>query len=276
MSITLQTYPASLADVKAEKFYLELVGESQPLVSPRATEVGGGQSLSLYEYYWSLGHLEGLPTKDCEAAQVGELKVYFLFAEMSDWRINEPIASVKYMSPAPSDVQDVIKRISKDLKNATAVTSLIPGGGTASKWIDAAAGIGMSSIPQEGHFKWSVRQTAIQISGEIATGVVWTIPKSMFDALHGRITGGLVVSFLPAYTHTDNVENNRKRGKILLRAELAGRPRRPFPKLPWEKYNPINVPDGEDPYLTLPLELKFPADDDNRPAPGESPPMPPG
>jgi len=33
--------------------------------------------------------------------------------------------------------------------------------------------------------------------GGVMQGVVWTLPKSMFAELGGRLTGGLAVSFLP-------------------------------------------------------------------------------
>jgi hypothetical protein len=241
MPVHIRTNPESLNDLKPGCFYLELIGECEPKLNPTAAEVTLGHEskddrpeVPIYEFLWNLSHLDsagsmatnGERPRDFDTNLKASLEVTMLFDGMIGWRTTEPICTVKFMSPAPEGGK-LAKLINKDLKNAATVAGLVPGGGTASKWMDAAAGLSMSSIPQEGDYKWSVTKTAQRTDNGIASGVTWHIPREMVTNLSGRLTGGLAVGFLPALNQ--EVPEPRKEGghggSILLKIRIAGRPR---------------------------------------------------
>ncbi len=277
MGIAIEVVPDPLESLKSGAFYLELIGEVNPKLDLKLAEVSGNsnpenpvESVPIYEFVWSLGHLDeaavgraklwrkGDPSA-LSTSTVSSAKIYLLFGGMDGWRTTEPIGTVKYMSPAPGG-GDLLKRIGNELQGASKVAELVPGGGAASKWMDAAAGLGMSSLPQSKEFAWSIAKVAfLDDEFGILSGVVWTIPESMFKRLNGRLTGGLAVSFQAAVFQQSQTARGPTRGsatadstgpirgRLHLKAELATRTRFHRPT------GFIRVP--EDGYLSLDLEL---------------------
>lgn len=137
MTIEAVSHPSDLADWRAtgQRFYLELFGETRPLVDTTfaelipassasgASPVSGG-AVPVYEYWWSIGH-PGLPHQDgrfpdwlhhqddgedTEGKEAQEFwdnldspaaRVYMFFPRNGGWRVKEVAATVKYLSPVP-------------------------------------------------------------------------------------------------------------------------------------------------------------------------------
>ncbi len=137
MTIEAVSDPPDLAEWRAtnQRFYLELFGETRPLVDTTFAELipassgsdaspVSGVSAPVYEYWWSIGH-PGLPREegrfpdwlhhrnDGEDAEGEEARkfwgslddpaarVYVFFPRNGGWRVKELAATVKYLSPVP-------------------------------------------------------------------------------------------------------------------------------------------------------------------------------
>jgi hypothetical protein len=115
--------PLSAWDAKNpdQPYYLELVGETSPSVDtayaqivPAGASSGAPQSATaapVYEYWWTIGHpghphhqggfLERVlgPDNLWERLADPAARVYMYFPLGGGWRVNELVATVKYMSP---------------------------------------------------------------------------------------------------------------------------------------------------------------------------------
>lgn len=234
--IEVSSWPADLVawSQQPEKsrtdFYLEFFGETEPCLDQNYAELipappsgaAPAHGAPVYEYWWTLGHggapdrrgwwsrqfrnplsrREPEPWGDLNASAA---RVYLYFPISGGWRFKELVATVKYLSPVPEQ-HSWIKTIGKDLRalqplagDAAGVAGLVPGGGTAAKWLEVASKLQLSSVPQQGKLNWSVGKVTFgsEVHGPMQ-GVMWQLPKAMFRLLGGRLTGSLAMSFIPA------------------------------------------------------------------------------
>lgn len=209
-------------------FYLEFFGETEPLLDQSFAEVvpakkgapSQEQSAPVYEYWWTIGHggaqlrtawwrqLLGAtgPTRSAEPWEDLEAiaaRVYLYFPIAGGWRVKEQAASVNYLSPVReqnawlAQIGKGLQAVQPAVGDAGALAGLVPGGGTASKWMEAVAKLKISSVPQTGKFNWSVGKVTFgsSIHGPMQ-GVMWQLPRSLFQLIGGRLTGSLAVSFI--------------------------------------------------------------------------------
>jgi hypothetical protein len=209
-------------------YFLELYGEPSPEVDLEYAQVlatrGKSNAGPIYEYFWTLGKYEQLPSerppgKGSAGTDWGQLshgsfvQVYMLFPRKSDWRVHELAVSVKYLSPV-DEQETVLQEMGKDM---AALQPLLGVAGTAVSAAGAAAGAGpaasatghvldamakmkVESVPQTKNFHWSVRKVSIPAgkdAPEPADGVVWNLPISMLESLGSRINGSIAVSVVP-------------------------------------------------------------------------------
>ena len=221
---------------------------------------------AICEYLWTLGHFGNSTVgskrmwrkpdeRQYNVAYADSARIFLLFGNMKEWRTSEPIVSVKLMSPAPAG-KNFFGRFGKDLQTVSKVSGMIPGGGAASKWIEAAADLSATSLPPN-EFGWSVSKAAIRDKGQPLSGVVWTIPRPMLKRLNGRLSGGLAVSFERSpQQHKGSVERDGNENTadgagdtVQLRAEILVRTINP-------KSLTFDLPRQD--YLVLKLELDGP------------------
>ncbi len=223
--IEVVSSPSDLSKWRPEEqpFYFELYGEANPLVDEAHAEVipSGGTDpknvadAPVYEYWWTIGH-PGAPEehrhwfdekqerRPWQEVADPAVRVYVYFPVSAGWRVNEIVATLKYLSPVPEQ-STWLETASRDfqavqplLANASSVAELVPGAGTASKWLSTIAKLQISSLPQTGDLKWSVGKVTFGSEYGVMQGIMWTIPRSVFQRLGGRLTGSVAVSFIPA------------------------------------------------------------------------------
>ncbi|HMD45495.1 MAG TPA: hypothetical protein VKG43_05015 [Acidimicrobiales bacterium] len=234
--IEVVSHPADLTtwDQDAEPFYLELFGETQPLLDmayaeafhPRAdgdTEQVSGAPV--YEYWWTIGHGGHGPEQHhlWSRRAKGTLwttlanpaaRVYLYFPIHGGWRIKEVVATVKYLSP----VQDQktwsekaaaewrnLEPVMQDAGSLAASLRPIPGVGMvaagAAPVLTTLSKLRVNSVPQgvDG-FEWYVDKVTFGSPrrGGVYQGVSWTLPPKMVQLLGGRLTGSIAISFVPS------------------------------------------------------------------------------
>jgi hypothetical protein len=212
-------------------YYLELYGETSPVLDTALAEVipaGAADPVTaspapVYEYWWTLGH-SGTPPHPAHPADIMDIprggprtpvwenlrgdvaaRVYVYFPVSGGWRVREIVATVKYLMPVYQH-QDWWSQVAQDLKmlsplaaDAGTVAGLIPGGATASKWLQTVSKLQVGSVPQTKEFPWSVEKVTSGGNGhDVLQGVLWDLPASLLKAQGGRLTGSLAVSVMPA------------------------------------------------------------------------------
>jgi len=215
----------------ARFFYLEIVGETSPVVAENfalvlpenATGDDASPTLAgkypVYEYWWTLGHpkewhgeypedveqiLKGL--RDYDAACVT-----LLFPTDGNWRVKELTASLRYLQPH-KEQEDLWNQAAKEwqqlqpmIDTAASVTeAAVPLVGGAAKGasaiIGAIAKARVQSIPSSGDYPWYVEKTAGPDTEEMMMqGIRWVLPRSVLESFGGRLTGSVSVAFLPSY-----------------------------------------------------------------------------
>ncbi len=228
--ITVASWPPDLStwDPTEQPFYLEFIGESNPILDETYAEVIPAEGTDpkaiadapVYEYWWTLGHPGAAEHNSHWYDPAPNIKpvwenladpaarVYLYFPISGGWRIREIVATVKYLSPLPEE-RSWLRQGEKDLAAAqpalgaaSQIAGLIPAAGTASKWLDTISKLQVTSVPQSGDFNWSVGKVTFgSLHGAkqgVMQGVMWTLPRPMFQRLGGRLTGSLALSVLPA------------------------------------------------------------------------------
>jgi hypothetical protein len=216
-----------------QPFYLEFFGETSPVLDTELAEVipagkADPQTSSpapVYEYWWTLGHPGAAPHREHWAGLIGgdhgddqprepvwenlrddvAARVYLYFPVSAGWRMREIVATVKYLTPVHQQ-QAWWAQVGQDLKllqplvgDAGTVAGLVPGGATASKWLETVGKMQVGSVPQSREFPWSVEKVTFGgDGGDVMQGVVWNLPASLLRAQGGRMTGSLAVSIMPA------------------------------------------------------------------------------
>lgn len=139
--------------------------------------------------------------------------MYLYFPISGGWRVQELAASAKYLRPvqrqsvrtdeAAAEWQR-LQPILAGASQAAGVLTAIPGVGIAAASmalvLSAVSKLQFGAVPQgvKG-FDWYVEKVTVPAAGGhgVMQGVVWAIPKGMFELLGGRLTGSLAVSFMP-------------------------------------------------------------------------------
>jgi hypothetical protein len=231
--IEVASWPANLAqwDAREQPFYLEVFGETTPLVDTHYAEVQSPGSpdgtapaapgAPIYEYWWTIGHPGrsnemrhwwDVTRRDPSADDLWEnledmaARVYLYFPLGAGWRIKELVATVKYLSPALkgvtwwSKVAEDWQAVAPVVQGMSSVASLapIPGAGSAAALLSSIAKMQINSVPQTEGFEWSVGKVTFGSPLGVMQGVMWRLPKRMFVDLGGRLTGSIALSFIPS------------------------------------------------------------------------------
>lgn len=256
------TWPPNLGDWTPgvdHCFYFEMFGETSPRLTPAYTQIplpeetGGlkyGTNLApLYEYYWSLGYIEvdekcGL---DSWCGELGDTaaNVYLYFPSAGGWRIEELVATIKYLCPArehASHLQDAAQMfqtaqpiVEDASKLAGAVGSvLLPGVGSiaagavpiaasTAALLDVVARLKVTSVPPAGDYEWCTQKVTQHVQGEgLLHGIKWTIPKKLFVEFGSRLTGSIAVNIIPSVLQPPSGESDCVEPKRLpIRAKAA-------------------------------------------------------
>ena len=233
--ITVASFPADLGawDQDQHPFYLEVFGEAAPLLDVTHAEVipaGGAAAASVsptpvYEYWWTIGHGGSKPQHRHLLGNRKKLdlwhrlediaaRVYLYFPIAGGWRMQELAASVKYLSPvehqsdwtqkAAADWQRM-QPILAGVGQAASALGAVPGVGAvaagAAPILSAMSKLQVGTVPQDVKgFGWYVEKVTVPAAAHhgVMQGVVWAVPKEMFELLGGRLTGSLALSFIPA------------------------------------------------------------------------------
>jgi hypothetical protein len=206
-------------------FYLEILGEASPRMTPEYTQlpIPEGNEISrhftnlapVYEYYWNIGYVD--PDKKCGPdTWGGELadtaaEIYLYFPTMGGWRIEELLATVKYLCPGrehSSLLQNAAHMFSTaqpivDDASKLAAASGVPGVGilaaSTASLLDVIGRLKLTSVPPEGDYKWCVQKVdQYTQGGGLLHGVKWTIPKKLFVEFGSRLTGSIALNVIPA------------------------------------------------------------------------------
>ena len=238
--IVAASFPPDLGSWNQEEhpYYLEVLGEAEPALDMAHAEVipAGASDASttaatpIYEYWWTIGHAGTKPEHRhlFEGRSKGDLwrrlediaaRVYLYFPISGGWRVQELAASAKYLSPVQHQ-SDWTEKAAEDWQRmqpilagagqAASGLGVVPGVGTIAAGVApvlaAVAKLQVGSVPQDVKgFDWYVEKVTVPAahSHGVMQGVVWAIPKEMFELLGGRLTGSLAVSFIPTGTPGD-------------------------------------------------------------------------
>jgi len=234
--IEVASHPEDLAkwDPAKHPFYFEMFGETKPVLDMTYAEVipAAGDSAStvtstpIYEYWWTLGHAGTAPEHHhlwpgrkadepvWQKLENTAARIYLYFPISAGWRMKELVATVKYLSPVADQKTwsteaaadwTKLQPLLQDAGSLASALAPVPGVGAvaagAAPILSTLAKLQIGSVPQgvKG-FEWSVGKVTFASKQEhgVMQGVVWTLPKQMFELLGGRLTGSLAVSFIPA------------------------------------------------------------------------------
>jgi hypothetical protein len=238
--IRVASFPQDLGawDQDAHPYYLEVFGEAEPVLDMAHAEVipaGGAVAgtttpTPIYEYWWTIGHggtkpehrhlFENRKKLDLwHRLEDVAARVYMYFPISGGWRAQELVASAKYLSPVANQ-SDWTAKAAADWQRmqpilagagqAAAALGAVPGVGAvaagASPILSAMSKLQVGNVPQgvKG-FDWYVEKVTVPASARhgVMQGIVWAIPKRMFELLGGRLTGSLALSFVPAWPAGD-------------------------------------------------------------------------
>jgi hypothetical protein len=231
----------------------------------------GTVSTHVFEYAWTIGHLgvsqrrlrarrgagrkaeraqafSPVPPSDSRTFwdNLGDLaaEIYIYFPQTGGWRVSELGATVKYLTPLPEE-ESFVDKAARDAELMQPVISAAgqlanvaaPGAGSvisgSAHIVGALAQMKLNSVPQTQGFPWSAAKTACVWNRETMTGVAWSLPKSMFEELGGRITGTLAVIFVPVREQNPEAASSEpvdpKPRQILARAVVHGSQSIPAP-----------------------------------------------
>jgi hypothetical protein len=232
--ITVASFPPNLEAWKENEhpYYLEVFGEAEPVLdkahgqvipeaASEAAEVGAP---AVYEYWWTIGHagmrpehrhlFEGRKRLDLwRRLDKIAARIYLYFPISGGWRIQELAASAKYLRPVQNQAEWTQKAAAEWQRmqpilagagQAAGSMAVIPGVGVAAASVapvlTAVSKLQLGAVPQDVKgFGWYVEKVTVPAahSHGVMQGVMWAIPKEMFEMLGGRLTGSLAVTFFP-------------------------------------------------------------------------------
>lgn len=230
--IEVSSYPPNLMtwDEAKQPFYLEIYGETRPVVAAQYAEVQApgdpdaaaktAAATPIYEYWWTIGHTgdhRHLADLWSHLADIAA-RVYLYFPLTGGWRIKELVATVKYLTPVREqhawwdDMAKGWKTFGAPAAaDASRLAGLVPDPAFkgAAALLGAIAKVQINSVPQVEGFEWSVGKVSTRLphDGSVMQGIMWTLPKKMFTALDGkdtvsplggRLTGSVALSVIPA------------------------------------------------------------------------------
>jgi hypothetical protein len=232
--ITVASHPADLDtwDHNQDPYYLEVFGEAEPVLDMAHAEVlpAGGSTAQtmtptpIYQYWWTVGHggskpehrhlFEGRKKLDLwHRLEDIAARVYLYFPIAGGWRAHEVAASTNYLSPVANQSDwtekaaaewDRMQPIVAGAGQVASALGVVPGVGAvaagAAPVLSAVSKLQIGSVPQNVKgFDWYVEKVTFGAAAShgVMQGVVWAIPKEMFDRLGGRLAGSLAVSFVP-------------------------------------------------------------------------------
>jgi hypothetical protein len=274
------TWPHNIDQWNREEdhfFYLEVFGESSPRITPEYTQLPLSEengSLTrctnlapLYEYYWSLGYID-LDGKCGPHSWGGELadtaaEVHLYFPTTGGWRIEELLATIKYLCPArehASLLQEAAhmfaaaQPIVEDASKLAGVGSMLPGVGpiaaSTATLLDVIARLKVTSVPPTSGYEWYVQKVTHHVQGEgLLQGVKWTISKKLFVEFGSRLTGSIALNIIPSILQPSSGESDHiqfRRLPIRARAIMKLHPRR------LQEDKPVPLP--KDGFLELEIE----------------------
>jgi hypothetical protein len=232
--ITVASFPADLGiwDQDQHPFYLEVLGESEPVmdashcevVPPGRADVTDTSATPVYEYWWTIGHGGSRPEHNHLFESRAKLdlwhrldpvaaRVYLYFPISGGWRVQELAASAKYLRPVQNQSDwtekaaeewQRLQPILAGASQAAGVLTAVPGVGVAAASmapvLSAVSKLQLGAVPQgvKG-FDWYVEKVTFPAAAGhgVMQGVMWAIPKEMLELLGGRLNGSLAVSFIP-------------------------------------------------------------------------------
>ncbi len=244
--IEVVSSPAELAtwDPDKQPFYLEVYGETRPLINMKYAEVQPSGSedaktiadVPIYQYWWTIGH--SVAPKHVEElwSQLPDdaaARVYLYFPLNSGWRIKELVATVNYLSPVHEQVSwwDKIaegwKNISPLVSDVSSLAQLVPNPAFAgaATVLSTIAKLQINSVPQVDGYAWSVGKVTSTTHLGVMQGVMWTLPKKMFTEMGSRLTGSVALSFIPSFKQQGTVFKDKpsfQQGQILAHAVVYG------------------------------------------------------
>lgn len=173
-----------LSPEQDHSFYFEVFGEANPRIAPEYAQVPLFEEdagllrctnfAPLYEYYWSLGFvdLDGKCGPDTWAGELTQTaaEVYFYFPTTGGWRVEELLATIKYLCPSKEhtshlkDAADMFATAAPIVDDVSKLVSVVPGIGTiaasSSILLDAIARPKITSVAQTKDYVWSVQKVA--------------------------------------------------------------------------------------------------------------------
>jgi len=227
-------------DPQENKFlYLELFGQTDPLITPGYTQLllekserskHGTNLAPLYEYYWSLGYVGPDPNWGRDFWRRKHRKkaaeVYLYFPTTGGWWVQELLATVKYLTPGRehasvlqnaahmfATAQPIVEDVSKLAKAGSELPGAGPIAASSAVLLDVIAKLRITSIPPVKQYKWSVQKVAEYVSEEgqgkvLVHGVKWTIPAKLFKEFGSRVTGSIAVTIIPASEPSEEKPDN--------------------------------------------------------------------
>ena len=227
----LQTaiYPPELPqkwDTDKYPFYLELFGETQPLIDVNYAEVlpaGSADeipqnvtSVPIYQYWWTLGHAEDLHAAEDSALMhlfsheqdesATSVIVSLYFPISGGWRIKELLPTVRDLKPFHeqlsmwqeagkiwNDIAPLFTGVATLPLRVINPLTMIP-----LALLPSFSKLHINTVQPHKDFAWSVDKVSCQSKYGLMQGVKWNIPKKMFQKLGGRLTGSLAVCFIPS------------------------------------------------------------------------------
>lgn len=220
--------------------YLELYGETQPVLCTNLTEMLPASATSddlkmdavlpIYEYFWTIGisehlydqfaqHVENVVDEGVDVLTHhhtgAEVTLYFPLA--GGWRVEEVVATIKYVRPLPhqdnlvkkvADYWDTVAPIVGKIADITGKLN-IPGVSIGANLLSMLTKVPITSLPPVDGLSWSIKRVTGYIESEIMDGVRWTLPKKLFYILGYRVTGSIAVYFHPTQ-HRPHHQNQQQ------------------------------------------------------------------
>jgi hypothetical protein len=233
-------------DEGMSRLTLQLYGQTSPSICPLTEEwhlATEGDNVPLYEYVWSLALAEDVCDSLASSTQEHSLPfrhaddsamIWLLFPQTCGWRVCELAATIKLLRPLPHDdkllekVSDYWKIAAPTIDSVATLLGSVPTPQTqaVATVVGVLAKLRLTALPPVEGYAWSVRRVSRLVGDEIREGVQWTLPKSMFTKLGGRVTGSLLVYLQPVARQRGTTVATQapamQMGAILVRGVVRG------------------------------------------------------
>jgi len=235
--IEIVSYPPDLSkwDSHKEPFYLELYGETKPIIDLCFAQVLPAGSIeeapqnasmtSIYQYWWTIGHAEDLHAVEdsplerlhSQHPEATAVSVYLYFPVSGGWRVKEIVPTVRYLKPMHEQahmweqVSSIWNEAAPIAAGVTMLSKVIPTPVSAFFLaLSMVTKLHINTVPPTEGFRWSVNKVTGHSEFGLTQGVRWSIPKKMFRELGGRLTGSLAISFIPSQSQQQQTDFDRQ------------------------------------------------------------------